>query len=767
MESSTEHPVRTARRRSRRVGKLPSLLHRSWLLRAGPIFVCVTGILLTWVALRASVESEQRNAARRFERAALDRVAVIQNRLSGYADLMISVRAFWENSNGVSEQEFQRFATAVCSNSVRARRVRLLEWLPRISAAERGAYERRLAALGHPHGITELAPDGRVRRAGERADYYPVTYIYPSREYPMAMGYDSLANAAAPEAIANAIRTKRIAVTRRTRLMQDKGETASVLVYIPVQSGALPWSKERHNDGLLAMAISVPDAVESALSVLEPGGVHVRLDDVTATPGDRLLYFHRSRALAPSIGDAATERLERRVAFGDRTWSIECTASVQPEWWIRSWQDIAVVVFGLLLTAFATGFTALLVGQAERIGAVVRRRTHRLRESMRAARAASRAKSRFIANMSHEIRTPLNGIMGMAELLTANHGEEEARDHARVIFDSAAHLRDVVNEVLDIAKAESNRLEIRSEAVSPRAELERVCALLAARALSRRIALTHRSAPDVPEHILSDAYRLRQVLLNLITNALKFTEQGSIHADISTACADDGRQFLEFSVVDTGVGISSVNQKRIFEPFVQADDADTRRHGGTGLGLSICRQIVELMGGEIGCASTPGEGSRFWFRIPRRDCPDLPPSPAARLNLAQVRGELEERRVLVAEDNSVNQRVILRFLAQLGCEPVLATNGIEAVDAFARSGFDMILLDLQMPEMDGYAAARAIRAQPGGRSVPMLAISASADNDTRVRCLESGFDDLLPKPLQLAALAAVLAERVGARCPVA
>jgi len=372
------------------------------------------------------------------------------------------------------------------------------------------------------------------------------------------------------------------------------------------------------------------------------------------------------------------------------------------------------------------------------------------------AEAATLAKSRFLAAMSHEIRTPMSGVLGLLGLMLEEPLPGRQRERAEIALSSARRLLEILNDILDFSKLEANLIRMSDEPVAIRPLVDEVIALMAAGATQKGIALARTVAGEVPERVLTDAMRLRQVLTNLLSNATKFTEAGSITVAVGYAPAG-AEGVLSFEVADTGIGIVADHLDQVFEQFVQIDNSLTRSTGGTGLGLAICRQLVELMGGSISVRSTPGSGSVFAFTVRVRPA-GAAAAPRVVAEPEAARGAPSPLRVLLAEDNSTNQYLIGAFLQGGGHELVTVGNGAAAVEAVAGGGFDVVLMDVQMPVLDGLAATRAIRKLPGAAGrVPVVALTANAMSGDREQCIAAGMNDYLSKPVQAGELARALA----------
>ena len=421
--------------------------------------------------------------------------------------------------------------------------------------------------------------------------------------------------------------------------------------------------------------------------------------------------------------------------------------------------------------------------QAEEHIALVEERAARV-----AAERANRAKDEFLANVSHELRTPMNAIIGMTDLALEEHLSPLVGEYLGMVKSSARLLLDLLNDILDFSKYESGKFDLRSAPFGLRELIVELVQTFGYRASAKGLQLFANVAPAVPDRLLGDPLRLRQVLLNLLSNAIKFTEQGTITIEVSPESVTADEANLKFAVVDTGIGISAADQQRVFAPFAQVDSSTTRQHGGTGLGLSIASDLIRAMGGRLAVRSELGDGSTFYFVVPiRREpqtliaggAPVLPqavqpvvqptpeanqivsfPAPTTRSAPKSSNGKL---RVLLVEDMPANQMLVVHVLNRRGHSVEVAQNGLQAVELAAQQPFDVVLMDLQMPDMDGFEATAAIRALPRAARIPIIALTAHALPADRDRCLSAGMDDYLAKPLDIRKLVEVVEANAALR----
>ena len=456
-------------------------------------------------------------------------------------------------------------------------------------------------------------------------------------------------------------------------------------------------------------------------------------------------------------------------------------------WWVAHqpgdplWSERLTIAAAMYLLGIYLAFTGLvsarlrsrarqaihtaraLVDDLERQKSVLEVQARELEEASRQAEQASVAKAQFLATISHEIRTPMNGVLGTTELLLATQLEGRQRRLAETAHHSATALLALIDDVLDLSRIEASKLTLQSSSFDLRALVSEAAELMATTARGKPLALSCTISAALPERVEGDPMRLRQVLVNLLHNAVKFTERGGIALEVIVLDDSDDSVRLLFEVRDTGIGLAEDQFDSVFDAFTQVDASSTRRHGGTGLGLAIVKELAELMGGQVGVDSRLEEGSTFWFEVSLKkgSVPATYPDPAT------ANASIPAAHILLAEDDAVNQMVVEEMLTVMGCVVDVVDDGDAACAAAARTAYDLILMDCHMPVLDGFEATRRIRAAadgPGART-PIVALTADALAGDRERCLACGMDDYMTKPVSSAQLAAAVRRWAGGQPP--
>jgi signal transduction histidine kinase/DNA-binding response OmpR family regulator len=923
--------VQVLRRLAQRLSSLPA--------RGGYRFVAVVGLaslaltLGVWQGLRAD---QQRAVDTQFALEADQRAEAIKRQFSSETGVITALKAYFGASPAVDQRQYKAFASVFLSG---LSSIDSLQWIPYVPQAERRAWEAKGAREITPNfQFTQLTRGGSLVVSGERDAYFPVYFEQSSfGERPEALGFDWGSDPAARAALTAARDTGETNAAAHIRLPGAQDDDPRMAVFAPVYDSAVEQAatdqRRAHLKGFVAAVLRIGDLVQTAIELMPRAGVDLYLLD-SAAPAERRVLLSipaeggrnaQHPEAAPS-GPSMKAKLFRSssIVIGDSAFTIYAAAT---DAYGRKGAAAPTIALagGLAVTGILCAYLVSLANQSARTERVVEQRTAELRKlhdrleertlqlemserDLRAAKdkaeEATRAKSLFLANMSHEIRTPMNGVIGAAELLGGTGLSAAQREYLHMVTHSADALLHLINDILDFSKIEAGRLELESVSFELRDELADALQTVAGRATEKGLELACHVGLDVSDALEGDPHRLRQVIINLAGNAVRFTERGEVVVEVSLEAKGETCVRLRFGVRDTGPGVAPEKRKEIFEAFSQADSSFTRRYGGTGLGLTIASQLVQLMGGRLELESEVGKGSLFYFSLPfalaretvalqavdqskldglpvlvvddnetnrrilgemlrgwgmkprtadggpaalaamtsaaaaghpfrlvlldvmmpgmdgfsvaeqmarRRDiaapavimlssahrdetAPGAAAANVGRFLLKPIRqsdllqsifavlgvtaeeelpapeapGAPVSLKVLVAEDNPINQRLAERLLERRGHKVQIVDDGAKAVEALAADGFDIVLMDVQMPGMDGFQATAAIREAENatGRHIPIIAMTAHAMSGDRERCLAAGMDGYVSKPLRASDFYAVVESRGKSRAPV-
>jgi signal transduction histidine kinase/ActR/RegA family two-component response regulator len=561
---------------------------------------------------------------------------------------------------------------------------------------------------------------------------------------------------------------RRAAASGKLAAVEDDGgnEPASDRSRLTVLAAIHGTSAARSGQlkGYVAAMLPIANLTEQGITHLAPGGIDVTVTDGAPGGLGRILHFHPSRmgGRRTRPQDNPQFRFSAELDIAGRRIMVVCDAAPQ---YVRNGYSSSswiILILGVLAASLLAWWLRDRIGHTARVERLVDRRTRELAAARDEAQQSSKLKSQFLANVSHEVRTPLNAIVGMSGLLLDTPIGGEQREFAVTIRDSSMSLLSIVNDLLDMSRIEAGKLTLSPGPMDVGEVARGALDAVRESGTAKGLALSSQIAAGVPPRLIGDAGRVRQVLVNLLHNAVKFTEAGKVELRVTVESEDAEHIALRFEVEDSGIGVPLEQQEFIFRRFSQVDGSHARRHGGLGLGLAICREITSLMNGGIGVIS-PGQGSTFWFTARFQRVADSAinhQTQETRLALSRAGGKdlpCPEALILLVEDNRVNRRIAGHMLSNLGYTFHEATNGREALAAAERFEFAAILMDCQMPVVDGYEATRLIRDREGAsRRTPIIALTANAMTGDRERCLSIGMDDYVSKPFQLEVLAAVL-----------
>jgi len=753
--------VETLKRLARRLASLPT--------RGGYRFVAVVGLaslLLTlgvWQGLRAE---QQRSVETQFTLEADQRAEAIKRQFTSETGVVTALLAFYRGSPTVDQDHFKAFSSAFLSG---LSSIESLQWVPYVPQGERRAWEAKGARdIAADYRFTQMAPGGAVAAAGARDAYFPIYFEQSSLGgQSAALGFDWGSDPAARAALMASRDSGEVNAAAHVRLPGAHDDEPRIAIFAPVyERGAdLSTADERRGrlKGFVAAVLRIGDMVQAATEMTQRRGVDLYLLDSSA-PADRrvLLSLPAPDSKAKRPGAASGPPMKAplfhssSLVAGDSVFTIYAAAT--PAYGRKGGATAPTIALagGLAVTAILVAYLLSLANQRARTERVVEQRTAELRKlhgrleertlqlemserDLRAAKEtaeeATRAKSLFLANMSHEIRTPMNGVIGAAELLGDTGLTAAQSEYLHMITHSANALLHLINDILDFSKIEAGRLELECVAFGLRDELADALQTVAGRATEKGLELACHVGLEAPDALEGDPHRLRQVIINLVGNAVRFTHEGEVVVEVGVEAKGEHHVRLRFGVRDTGPGIPPEKRQVIFEAFSQADSSFTRRYGGTGLGLTIASQLVGLMGGRLELESEIGKGSLFHFSLPFALAEEAAAPPAA------DRARLDGLPVLAVDDNETSRRILAEMLRGWGMKPRTADSGPEALAAMksaAAAGrpFRLVLLDVMMPGMDGFAVVEEM-ARCGELGAPAVIILSSAHKEETARRAEA------------------------------
>ncbi len=710
------------------------------------------GLILSFSVFYFISQLEQAKIQNNLELNAKDRLNALSINIERHIDTINALASLFIASDFVSRKEFHDFSKTVLDRNPS---IYGLSWNPMILDSKKQNYIDRAVQDGiEDFKIIGLDKNGKKVPNINKEIYIPVYYIEPYLKNKPAVGFDISSHQGRKKAIDLARDSGNIVLTKRIRLIQKRENSYGYLMLKAIYEKDAPVDtvaqRNKHFKGLVVGVFDFEQLISMTLQSLESAGLHILLSDISSDSSQQLLYHHFSRTTNYST-EIITKKIEDirkglhwagTIDVLGRQWSMLFSPSSFFTQKYKSWNSFIFLIIGFLITILLVLYLISLNKNKDVLEEEVRKRTHELE-------IVSRAKSDFLANMSHEIRTPLNGIVGFIDMLYKKENNPQKQIKLQAIKESSSTLLGIINDILDFSKIEMNKLTIEKIPLSLKEIFIQTVELYFDIAKNKNIFINLTIDENVPSSILGDSTRIKQILSNLLSNAIKFAKEDTKVIVNLNYLQDSQEIFCE--VIDEGVGIEVDKLDKVFKSFEQADSSTTRKYGGTGLGLSITKKLVKLMDGKINVESEINIGSKFYFTIPI--------VKSIEVNDIQINhdSDLElSGKILIAEDNKTNQLLLSMLLDDLNLEYDIVDDGSKAVESIKNQKYNLILMDQNMPVLDGTDATKIIRNLDIQNDIPIIAVTANALKGDKEKFLEVGMNEYISKPIDALELETVL-----------